>query len=185
VLLLLLPPGHLPNQLPKLPVGSLDEGTTNYCDYIDHGCCGATRWGRRRGGVLDLVGWLWRRIMLLDGHSLNTAAPNLYVWPLAASGGVAGRTTRIGCASACSPSVRGHCIFGSSSHILKAIVMPPRASLLCVFMLFTQPQRQQRLALPPQYAGDATTVHWLAVPNAACTKMLTCFTLSRFQRGPS
>jgi hypothetical protein len=101
------------------------------------------------------------------------------------SGGVAGRTTRIGCASACSPSVRGHCIFGSSSHILKAIVMPPRASLLCMFMLFTQPQRQQRLALPPQYAGDATTVHWLAVPDAACTKMLTCFTLSRFQRGPS
>jgi hypothetical protein len=87
VLLLLLPPGHLPNQLPKLPVGSLDEGTTNYCDYIDHGCCGATRWGRRRGGVLDLVGRLWRRIMLLDGHSLSTAAHNLlYVWPLAAEG---------------------------------------------------------------------------------------------------
>jgi hypothetical protein len=85
--LLLLPPGHLPNQLPKLPVGSLDEGTTDYCDYIDHGCCGATRWGRRREGVLNLVGRLWRRMMLLDGHSLSRAAPNLfYVWPLAAEG---------------------------------------------------------------------------------------------------
>jgi hypothetical protein len=42
-----------------------------------------------------------------------------------------------------------------------------------MFMLFTQPQRQQRLDLTPQYAGDATTVHWPAFPDTACATILT------------
>jgi hypothetical protein len=69
--------------------------------------------------------------------------------------------------------VQRHRRFGSNSQVLEATVTLRRASLLCMFMLFTQPQRQQRLNLTPQYAGDATTVHWPAFPDTACATILT------------